>query len=226
MTSSQYACALKDEIAAHYRYRCRKGYRPLGWRFLYSPARVVDGAELAFLGLNPGGDHIPPDHPWFATEDGSAYETERWSGHEAGRSPLQRQVLELFRRIGVEPSAVLAGNLVPFRSPKWACLEEPKGALGFAESIWRCIILDRARPRMVVAMGGETRRTLKRLFRISKTERVGVNWGTSEREVKAECGEFATGRFVGLPHLSRYPIVTREASTQAVDRLVACLTQR
>ena len=185
--------------------------------------RVLDGAELAFLGLNPGGDRIPPEHPWFATDEGSAYETECWAaGYEAGQSPLQTQVQALFAKIGIaDASAVLAGNLVPFRSPKWACFGEPDEALEFAASIWKKI-LDRARPTMVLAMGGETRRALKRLLGVEKTRPVAVNWGN----VEAECGKFATGRFVGLPHLSRYRIVTREASAQAIDELVAFLIQR
>ncbi len=225
MTSNEPVRALKDRICDFYETRCGKGHQQLGWRFLYSPARVLDGAGLAFLGLNPGGNHIPPDHPWFATEDGSAYVTERWAEHEAGQSRLQTQVRALFSKIGIaDASTVLAGNLVPFRSPKWQCLEEPKEALKFGASIWGSI-LDRVQPTMVVAMGGETRRTLKRVLRVGATERVGVNWGTPNGEVKAECGEFATGRFVGLPHLSRYPIMTREASAQAVTRLIACLIQ-
>lgn len=94
----------------------RRGDR-LGWRLLSSPWEIVSSAEVAFIGLQPGGTYAPAEHPDLCPEQGSAYVTESWVGAAPGQSPLQRQVRALFEMLGVAPETVLAGNLVPFRSP-------------------------------------------------------------------------------------------------------------
>jgi hypothetical protein len=125
--------------------------RPLGWRLLYSPRSVLEGARVAFIGLNPGGSTVDPEHGVFSSERGSAYrrDIENWGTS----SQLQDQVLELFRRLNVSPEEVLAGNLVPFRSPSEATLEDAPGAIAFGRTLW-AEILKTARPSIVVSMGG------------------------------------------------------------------------
>lgn len=167
-----------------------------------------------FLGLNPGGATSEEDHARYAMSSGSAYEVESWAGYRPGTSPLQRQVLALFRRIGVKPDQVLAGNIVPFRSPSWADLPNKKFALDFGKLLWRDILSLQDRP-LVIAMGSEAIDATVELLDVSNDQRVPVNWGS----ITAVKGQHANGRFVGLPHLSRFAIVERPASQSALDEV-------
>lgn len=187
----------------------------MGWRLLYSPPAVLDGAKFAFLGLNPGGDHQSFDQGEFATPTGSAYATETWNGSLPGQSILQRQVLALFQMLGVTPESVLAGNLVPFRSPAWESLSDRGEALAFGKAIWRDI-LQSAKPTTVVGMGNVVNTALKEMLQVRQTTRIPLNWGN----VSGERGAFAGGKFVGLPHLSRFQIATRPASRQGLQLLL------
>jgi hypothetical protein len=183
----------------------------LGWRLLYSPENVLEAANVAFIGLNPGGDHRPPDHAEFAMDRGSAYALERWPGP----SKLQPQVLALFRKIGEAPEAVLAGNLVPFRSPSWGSLPNRERALAFGKEIWRDIFANVA-PRLVICMGTEVAAALAEILDVRRTEHVSVGWGN----VSGEWGKYAGGRFVRIPHLSRFTIMTRPESRAGLTRLL------
>lgn len=144
---------------------------------------------------------------------GSAYVLERW-GAPAGESVLQRQVRRLFARLEESPEQVLAGNLVPFRSPNWHSLANKDAALRFGRELWSRI-LDRARPELVITMGSETAKSVKAILNVSDLERIPVGWG----KYTAERGSFADGSFVGLPHLSRFTIFGREESEPALRRL-------
>ncbi|MFP4044204.1 MAG: uracil-DNA glycosylase family protein [Rhodosalinus sp.] len=202
--------SLRARIEAEYAAR---GDR-LGWRLLYSPEAVLDGAEVAFVGLNPGGDHAPPGHAEFAMPSGSAYLTESWSNDPAGKSPLQQQVSALFDALGVQPEHVLAGNLIPFRSPSWSALRDKSGATRFGVALWRDI-LDSARPRLVIVLGRTAGDTLagELGLRLAREER--VEWG----DVTAGVWEGADLRLIRLPHLSRFAIVGRRKSEPALARL-------
>lgn len=210
IASDSFAAALRGRIVA----ACRAGGYRLGWRLLASPANTLDGAEVAFIGLNPGGAEERPDHAEFAMEPGrSAYRDESW-GAAPGAARLQREVLALFGRIGVAPEEVLAGNLVPFRSPSWTDLHDRRAALAFGAGLWRDI-LARARPKLVIAMGAESWRALAAILEAGPARRVPLAWG----RVAGRAAAFPGGRLTGLPHLSRFPIVTREASRSGLAEL-------
>jgi len=186
----------------------------LGWRFLYSPVDVLKKSQVAFIGLNPGGNKKPTDHAEFATVSGSAYEHESWTGHPPGESPLQQQVLALFERVGVPPEQVLAGNLVPFRSPTWAKLKDSKKAMAFGKKIWK-EVLENTKPELIITMGRESQNAVADLLNVSSIQKVTVSWGN----IAATKGKYKYGRFVGLPHLSRFGIMMRPESTSALDSL-------
>jgi hypothetical protein len=192
----------------------------LGWRFLYSPIEVLNGADVAFLGLNPGGRGDPKDHSGFAAEARyaaeaeSAYVSERWNGALAGQSPLQLQVRSLFQGLGVEPERVLAGNLVPFRSASWAELYDKDSAVAFGCALWRRILMA-VRPGLVIGMGRVATKHLGKILETNGETRVCVGWG----RVAGTRAEFPGGVLVGLPHLSRFPIIGREKSKPAVAQL-------
>lgn len=209
--ASDFAADLEDRIVKEYVARGDQ----LGWRLLYSPLSVLEHAEVAFIGLNPGGAHAELDHPAFACPDNSsAYLHERWKDRPPGQEKLQKQVQRLFDHLGVTGPSVLAGNLVPFRSRTWGELRDKKRALEFGFELWQ-EILDRARPTLVIAMGRETSSQIRSLLRVTDLFNVPIEWST----VTAARGRFRAGRFVGLPHLSRYQMFGRRASETAIQIL-------
>lgn len=210
-TNSQFCLGLQTRIETAYR---ESGYR-LGWRLLCSPPSVLDGASVAFIGLNPGGAIRRNDHGELAMSRGSAYVDEVWDrASAAGENPLQKQIRALFFGLSLVPEDVLTGNLVPFRSPSWASLENKDSALLFGEQLWR-EILDRSGPELVIGMGRELADPLRRILGSPELSKVDVNWG----RVKALKGRFPGGQLVVLPHLSRFSIVARPQSAAAMKTL-------
>jgi len=78
---------MENEIERAY----RNSGNTMGWRLLGSPEVTLDGARIAFIGLNPGGSAVDAKQSVYAMPLGqSAYVHESWAGHAAGESPLQR----------------------------------------------------------------------------------------------------------------------------------------
>ncbi len=197
-----------------------KSGNTLGWRLLASPESTLSGAKVAFIGLNPGGSAVDAEHSVFAMPEGqSAYVDESWAGNAAGESPLQRQVRALFDRLDVAPDAVLAGNLVPFRSPDWVSLVDPKGSLAFGKELWSGI-LRQAGASIVITMGGETTKAVADLLSVQNMTRHSVGWGN----ITAQRGSFDAGTLIGLPHLSRFGVMSRAASSDHLNNLFDFLT--
>jgi len=207
----QYTQRLTAKIEAAY---VEGGYG-LGWRLLTSPARNLSGAEIVFLGLNPGGSEESSGHDLLATDSGSAYENESWSGAAPGQSKLQKQVRALFNYLSANPSDVLSGNLVPFRSKNWKCLPNKKLALAFSKRLWRNI-LDEAQPSLIIAMSKPTIDAMTAILNVNNLEKLPVGWGN----ITACKGELKSGKFVGLPHLSRFPLFGRKESQTALSNLL------
>ncbi len=210
MNASARSHALQAQIEAAY----AASGNALGWRLLMSPAAVLEGADVAFIGLNPGGSVRPAEHAEFAPEGGSAYACESWAGHAPGRSPLQREVLLLFERIGVQPETVLAGNLVPFRSPGWGTLANRKDALRFGRNLWREILAN-AGCKLVITMGAAVTDSFKPMLDCRQLAAYPLGWG----KVKGVRGEFRDGTLIGLPHLSRYRVISRTKSAEPLAEL-------
>lgn len=204
--SVDFARHLHTEIEAAY----AASENRLGWRFLYSPANVLDGAHVALIGQNPGGSHVDPEHGVFAMDKGSAYRDETWPS----TNHLQPEVLALFRRLNVAPEKVLAGNLVPFRSPNWNEPSERKHAVAFGRSLWKQV-LDRAKPSIIVTMGAKANGEVARLIDARYVEERPTGWG----HYKARRGRYTGDISIGLPHLSRYKIMTRPACRPYMDAL-------
>jgi hypothetical protein len=213
MARTEFAVALERRIAHAY----RSSRNRLGWRLLYSPEHVLDGADVAFIGMNPGGEVDDPDHAEFAMQaKRSAYRDETWP---SGSQRLQQQALALFDRLEVAPENVLAGNLVPYRSPNWDSLPDPEQAIMFGTEIWGAII-ERARPRCVVTYGKVANDAVAGMLDVRETKSVPVNWGTNcamRGRFELEAGR---GTWIGLPHLSRFTVVTRPESREAMDTVL------
>jgi len=213
ITGSEHICDVKKEIENAY---CNSSNR-MGWRLLASPESTMSGARVAFIGLNPGGSAVDVEQSVFAMPAGkSAYVDESWGGRPAGQNPLQRQVQALFARLDVEPSEVLAGNLVPFRSPNWASIGDPKDSLVFGKALWGRI-LKQAAPSVVITMSGDTTEAVADILGIASLTRFPIGWGN----ITAQRGEFKGVTLIGLPHLSRFGVMNRTASAHHLDTLFA-----
>lgn len=196
-----------------------KSNNELGWRFLSSPIEVLNGSEIAFLGLNPGGSVKPENHAEFAMESGSAYVSESWKNLPPGSEKLQVQVRRLFSCLGIEPEKVLAGNLVPFRSRDWNSLRNRKASLVFGEELW-FEIFRFAKPKLVVGMGNQVSNSLARILNAEKTGCEPINWKSSSgKMMTVQRFSFEGGVLVSLPHLSRFGIIGREKSTPALKHV-------
>jgi hypothetical protein len=216
------ARSLETEIRLAYEARLARDpkIQKLGWRLLYSPERVLNEATVAFIGLHPGGSTIDPSHGVFSSENGSAYrkEIETWPSSTG----LQDQVIALFRHVGVEPDDVLAGNLVPFRSRCEACLDYKKEAISFGLDVWRRIFTV-TQPSLIITMGDTVNKSISEFLKVhdKKTEKIG--WGS----VRSFRGRFDigawSGSWIGLPHLSQFRIMSREACKVPLDVLFSGL---
>jgi hypothetical protein len=209
---------IAEELEARIEATYHASGNRLGWRFLYSPISVLQQAEVAFVGLNPGGAEAEPNQ--LAMDAGSAYCREVWwDDYAPGCSPLQLQVQAVFAHLGVCPDEVLAGNLVPFRSPDWRSLCAPEEALSLGRSLWRDV-LAAAGAKVVVAMGSIVRDELARILEIEPLRFLPTGWG----RVRAARGEANGVTLIGLPHLSRYKIMGRAKSQESVNLLFDGLT--
>ncbi len=207
-------------VTTDFRNRIEAAYQrsgnAFGWRFLYSPERTLGGARVAFIGLNPGGSSEDDAHGRYAMESGSAYSNESWAGCAPGESRLQRQVLALFEKLDIKPEHVLAGNLVPFRSPDWRSLKDREASVQFGMELW-AEVLRTAKPSLVITMGSQATRIVADLLGVEGLAKQRIGWG----RVAGYWAQSDGGRLIGLPHLSRFGVITRPQSSEALEELLS-----
>jgi len=127
-----------------------------GWRFLYSARETFSpDTEIAFIGLNPGGDSYEP--PVVSVEEGNAYRVETWE-----KPALQEQVRILFQGLADRLGAgrhwtdmldrTLTSNFCPFRSQSWRKLANPRQSKRFSSELWS-EALPYLAPRLVIFCG-------------------------------------------------------------------------
>lgn len=217
----EFAENLKKEIQDKY----KSSKNELGWRLLYSPLRVLDGAEIAFIGLHPGGDSRDPGR--FATEDGkSAYRDESWAGKPPGEDKFQKQALALFEKVGVERENahnVLAGNLILFRSPTMNKLSKKSDAVKFGEKIWGEIFSrQEINPHIVITAGREVRVGLEKILNVKNCNSIKLDIADKyKREGAAEWGKFgaSNGKFLALPCLSLFKNVKDDEWEEQLEKI-------
>ncbi len=181
----------------------------LGWRFLTCPERNIKDADMALVTINPGGRVFEPAR--WSVERGSAYVVESWKGSAPGEERLQRQVRRMFELLGVNPTDVLSGYLVPFRSPDWGQLAHKGESLAFGVRLWRCVF-SHSRAKTVFAFGKESAGYLAEVLTATLASRSYAGWGDQTID---EYRFGAGGRMIVLPHLSRYGLFGRAESEAA-----------
>jgi len=208
----------------------------LSWRFLTTPARTLSkDARIAFMALNPGGDHIPKGHAKESCETGPAHICANWRG-----AVIQEQVRALFQSIasalGVAKyedlmSSSLMAYFIPFRSPNIGSLRSPKETKEFAFCLWSHI-LPQLSPDLIISLGWGTFFPLHSILMtvvgltVFNERRLKTGWGN----VRARVSYYTWGAdevvvLVGLPHLSRYSIFRRAASAPYVEQIVREMTK-
>ena len=147
-----------------------------------------------------------------SSERGSSYEVESWGQSPVGQAPLQIQVRELFKLINVDPKDVLSGNLIPFRSPRFADLPHPSQALSFGKNLWKDI-LEASNIELVITMGSAVTGAVGEVLSITEFEKVPSGWGNVSIQTAASC---SVG-IVGLPHLSTFKLFSRNECQAALS---------
>jgi hypothetical protein len=194
-----------DSIEAEYE---RLGHQ-LGWRLLTCPWKNIGQASVALITINPGGGRY--ENAQWSVEEGSAYVVESWKGQAPGTEKLQRQVRRMFRLIGIAPSDILSGYLVPFRSRSWGDLPKKPESLHFGKKLWR-EILAHSNIRTVFAFGKDAGPHVASLFGAKLEIRHEAGWGTETID------RYCFGRdgvLIVLPHLSRFGLFGRARSEAA-----------
>ncbi len=139
----------------------------------YSGGRAFESqSDLYILGLNPGGSPDKYPHETVSShtqevlhsmpENWSAYRDEAWAEGRAapGTRPMQRRVLYLFERLGLDAGEVPASNLVFPRSSRKATLEGD-----FQQLVSECwpfhqAIIEKLGVSTVVCLGGDVGRSV------------------------------------------------------------------
>ena len=121
-------------------------------------------SELYVLGLNPGGnvqDHATETVSWHTNKvieieprNWSAYRDESWEGAVPGTRPMQRRMLHLFSRLGLDPGNVPASNIIFLRSSREDQLEGD--VLELASQCWpfHQAVIEKLGVRVIVCLHG------------------------------------------------------------------------
>jgi hypothetical protein len=186
----------------------RLGHK-LGWRLFTCPAQNIETASVALITINPGGSKF--EEPRWSVEAGSAYAIESWKDRPPGQESLQRQVRRMFEIMAVKSEEVLSGYLVPFRSSTWNALENKQASKEFGLSIWRDI-LDRPKPRTVIAFGKDIADDIASLLDAKGCKKYSAGWGEQTIDT---FHHGSGGKLIVLPHLSRFSLFNRPQSEEA-----------
>lgn len=185
-----------------------------GFKFVYGPWATLDTAKVAFLSLNPGR---PPDNVDMRTvsdERGNSYEVERL----ITRSPITDQFLKLAEFLGHQPSDILTGVIAPFRSDDWDGMtrEQKSRSLDLGREFWS-IPLSRPELHLVISCSQEATNTVVKLTDASFEKEQPARWGNTRlRRYRANNNKV----ILHLPHLSRYRLLGREPSEQALRAIL------
>jgi hypothetical protein len=124
----------------------------------------IDPAPIYILGANPGGapelhaDETLRMHTQWVEQEApfnwSAYRDESWKHKAPGRHGMQPRILHTLKRLGLNPGAVPASNLVFVRSSRESTLDGNFRLL--ADQCWSFHqhIIQSQRPKAILCLGG------------------------------------------------------------------------
>ena len=153
---------------------CELGHT-LGWRFLTGPRATLNpSTKVAFITLNPGGGADDAHQTGASHERGSSYVTESWGNQDAGAATLQCQVQTLFSELmryldhpgsvsEFLTTRVLTAHFIPFRSPSFKALHEPKRSVSFARNLWVSVLTNWC-PSLILTIDRESSSSLGQIL--------------------------------------------------------------
>lgn len=220
-----------NDITEEYR---RLGHS-MGWRFLTSSRRsLFTSPQVALITANPGGDHQPKDHGTSSCESGCAYIVERWKGQPAGEENLQRQVRMLFSAISrisrdskggdALLNTSLSGYFVPFRSPRFSMLHNPRASIAFGSILWSKVF-SMVGPRLVLTIDPHAFKGITKLTKASggalcQSKSFATGWGDYTADVCHFQFNGIARTVVRLPHLSQYKLFSRPECIPKVEAML------
>ena len=185
------------------------GYR-YGWTFMMNPERTMREADVAFIGLNPGGggekDEWAHEGVW-AVPSGNAYYG-AWSPGES-KTSIQIQIEHWHNELSLKSDESFCAQFVPFRSPSWRDLERKEDALAFSMRLWKWT-LENSRARLLVTMGKVPGRYLSNLLNAAHVAQFQAGWGKQMIDVYEGSGY----RIVAMPHPSRFQLLGRGSKSE------------
>lgn len=188
----------------------RLGYSD-GFKLLFCPWDRLSHADTVFLSLNPGNDPSGEHMRVASDERGNSYLVERAAQH----SPIAEQYRRLCALIGKDPETVLAGALMPFRTPSWIESRDNPN-ISIAASFWRSVVTD-GPIREVFCIGKTVESAMTLLTGASQVSERPAGWGA----IRIRRHETTDGlRLYGLPHLSRFKLLGRPDSEAALRALI------
>ena len=160
-------------------------------------------SKIYILGLNPGGDPtvqaaetIEAHRQKFREGPSwwSEYADESWGGALAGSWGMQPRVLHMLDRLGLDPHAVPASNLIFVRSSTEATLLAEKGALMRACWPVHQAVIDALVIQVVLCFGGTAGRWAR--DELGAQELVDCYQETNRRRWSSEAHRAGDGRMV------------------------------
>lgn len=205
----------RETIQAEYE---RLGYTK-GWNFLACREERLRDAQIAIVGLNPGGGGDKDDgYSWRGV----------WSCQNnsfcVDDSEMRGQVCEWHRVIGVDPEATLCAQFIPFRSPDIRRLGNRPAAVAFARAWWT-EVLETTPASLFLVMGKYAAWHIADLL---KAKPVPINLQTGWGRATIDISDSSDGRrVVAMPHPSRFKLFGRdEVSITAEQSLQAAVGAR
>ena len=186
-----------------------RGYSD-GFKLLFCPWSVIDTADNLFLSLNPGNDPSGEFMRVASDERGNSYLVKR----EARHSPIALQYEKLCELIGEDPEEVLAGALMPYRTPKWKRRRDAPN-IEIAAEFWRAVILG-GRIKHVFCMGRDVEEAVASLTGATFETEIPANW--SDYRIRWHVTPDGVKVF-GLLHFSTFKMLSRPACVEQLTKL-------
>ena len=185
-----------------------------GFKFVYGPWATLDVARVAFLSLNPGKAPEGENPRTVSDERGNSYEVNR----DVTRSRITPQFLKLAELLEVAPCDILTGVAAPFRSRNWESLtqDQREGALAIGRRFWG-EPLRNPNVRLIIASSKGAGRLACELTNASLADEVTAGWGNIKLRRYGAGGDKTV---VQLPQLSRFQLLSRPESEQAIRRVL------